>query len=90
MDFRRFFDDALVAKGLTRADFARLVGVRPQFLVSIRKGERHLPPGRVEEWADVLGLKGTNRRNFIIAAMLPKCPALVRLYLVQVIEGKGR
>lgn len=90
MDFVAYFDAALKSKGLTRAAFARTVGVRPQFLVSIRNGDRHLPPARVEAWADVLDLKGTDRRNFIIAALLPKCPELVRPYLLQVITGKGR
>jgi hypothetical protein len=67
-----------------RLEEARILRLHsPQFVVSIRKGERNLPPGRVEAWADALELKDTERRDFILTAMLPKCPAIVRPYIIQ-------
>jgi hypothetical protein len=85
VDFHTYFNELLAKRGLKLVEFARLVGAMPQFVVSIRKGDRKLPPARVDRWADALGLKGAERRDFILIAMMPKCPEPVRPYLQKLI-----
>lgn len=85
VDFGTHLDELLQKRDLTQSAFSRLVGVSPHFLGSIRRGQRKLPPQRVEHWADALGLKGAERRDFLLIAMLPKCPEVIRPYIVKLI-----
>ena len=84
-DFRSHFDDLLAKRGLSCAAFAKMVDVSPSFLSDIRSGRNVIPPARVEQWADTLGLKGAERRDFLLIAMLPKCPEAIRPYIVKLI-----
>jgi transcriptional regulator with XRE-family HTH domain len=85
VEFRSHFDDLLAKRGLSFAAFAKLVDVSPSFLSDIRSGRNVIPPARVEQWADALGLKGAERRDFLLIAMLPKCPEAIRPYIVKLI-----
>jgi len=76
-------------RGLSAAALARRLRVKPPFIFAVRKGERGIPPKRAEVWAEALELTGADRRTFIIAALLSKCPPQIQDY-VRELEGRKK
>jgi transcriptional regulator with XRE-family HTH domain len=71
----------LEKRGMTLREFARRAGVPPSLVSRIRHGKRSLPTGRIEAWADLLGLTGHDRAEFIDAAMWTAVPKRLRPWL---------
>jgi hypothetical protein len=76
-------------RGISAAALAKELGIKPPFVFAVKKGDRGIPPKRIDEWANALGLSGIERRMFIVAALLPKCPEPIRDY-VRDLEGRQR
>lgn len=76
-------------RGLSAAALARRLGLKPPFVFAVKKGERGIPRKRVEAWAEALELTGADRRAFIIAALLSKCPPQIQDY-VRELEGRKK
>lgn len=71
----------LAERGLSAAEFARMVGVSKGWPANICSG-RQKPPGDLEEiakWALVLQLNGTDVDEFMELALLEHAPSEIRL-----------
>ena len=89
MELGQLITQHMARRSLSVAALARRLRVKPPFVFAIRKGERGIPPKRAEAWADALDLTGSERRAFIIAALLPKCPEQIQEY-VRELEGRRK
>jgi transcriptional regulator with XRE-family HTH domain len=69
-DFPGLFGRCLTARGMTVREFAQKAGVARSFVQSVRSGRRRVPLARVPTWADLLGLQGAKRTEFLDAAYL--------------------
>jgi len=74
----RIISDRLKALGLSRAAFARKVGVKPPMIFAVEKSKSPIPGARIEQWADALELKGKDREAFVDEAWLSRSPEHVR------------
>ena len=75
---------------ISAAALARRLHIKPPFVFAVRKGERGIPPGRVDAWADALELTGTDRKDFIIAALLVRCPEQIQEYIRELEAAKQK
>lgn len=76
--FAAVLEKHLKRRGWSLREFAREAGVPPSLVSRTMHGERAVPTGRVEEWADLLDLRGQERGEFIDAAMWTAIPERVR------------
>lgn len=65
-------------KGLTLREFARLAKTKQPAISEIRRGVRNPPLSNIGHWADVLGLTGKERENFLDLAHLMQTPERIR------------
>src|SRR5687768_12818050 len=65
-------------KGLTKAAFARAVGLSPQAINHFVRGTAPMPLRHVEGFADVLQLEAREREVFVLEAHLTHATQLVR------------
>lgn len=72
---------SLRRQGLTQAEFARRVKVSPATISNLIGGRHNPAANRGEKWADVLGLAGDFREEFLdsmaVSAASPRVAALV-------------
>ena len=74
-------------RGLSAAELARRVDVKPPFVFAAKAMKVKIPIKRAEAWADALELSGDDRKAFILAVHLAKATSQVREY-VQVLEAR--
>ncbi len=70
--------ELLERRGLSQSAFAKLLDVHVQAINPIIAGRRAMPQRQVTRWADLLGLKGAERHEFIIEAALSASPPIIR------------
>lgn len=56
-------------------------------LSRLKKGQRAVPVGRIEAWADRLGLRGAERTEFIDCAMWTAVPKRLRPWFETKLSG---
>lgn len=67
---------------MTQLAFSKAVGHHNGVISRIRNGQRTPPLAAMEEWANVLGLKGAKKERFIELAEMAHAPErMVRRYL---------
>jgi transcriptional regulator with XRE-family HTH domain len=89
VDLGQILTQQMERRGISAAALARRLRIKPPFVFAVRKGERGIPPKRADAWADALDLAGLERRAFIIAALLPRCPEQIQEY-VRELEGRRK
>lgn len=85
--FTDVLDRHLAAKGISLRAFARSAGVPVSLLSRLKKGQRAVPVGRIEAWADHLGLRGDERAEFIDSAMWTAVPKRLRPWFEAKLSG---
>lgn len=65
-------------EGVIPADFARRVGLTRGQITNIMNGKRRPPRGQAERWANVIGLHGQDREDFIDLAAATYLPPVER------------
>ncbi len=84
MDSR--FGDLLRAAVLRRSSvraFARAAGVSAGYVSRVMAGQRWPLPTKLRQWADLLGLTGTERVTFILSAELEASPEELRAHVLE-------
>lgn len=64
--------------GQTGNGFAKKIGAGSSTISQISTGKRTPPLDQIDHWADVLGLKGEKRLEFLELACLEHCPEPIR------------
>lgn len=82
MPFGDTLCDAIKAAGMTQLAFAQAVLSSSGNITDVIKGRRLPPLKHLEKWADVLGLSGANRDEFISAGQLEHTPELIRNQII--------
>jgi hypothetical protein len=59
-------------------EFARRAGIPPSMMSKLHNAQCPMPQERAADWADLLGLDGEPRREFLFAAGLTHAPTVVR------------
>lgn len=65
--------------GLSSNGFAKKVGAGSSSISQISTGKRTPPLDQIDLWAEVLGLKGEKRAEFLELACLEHCPEPIRV-----------
>lgn len=86
--FAEFFAHHLLLSGMSRRAFASKAGTSAGFLTNICDGSRTPPLDRLNKWADLLKLSGSNRTEFMELAYLAHAPEEVRA-MVGELRRKG-
>lgn len=74
MDFGGFLAERIERAHLTRIAFAKAIGSSSGFMTDVIKGRRTPPLDRLDTWADVLGVTGAERQQFLLLAGLAHIP----------------
>jgi transcriptional regulator with XRE-family HTH domain len=82
----------LEAARLNQGEFGRKVDNAESYISNVINGHRKPPDEKavLEKWADVLGIFGRTRENFMFLAMLSHLPESFRPYLLQLQRGLER
>ena len=72
--FGALLAEKIKAKGWTLREMARQSDTNDALLSRVIRGKRHPPLARLEGWATVLGLSGSDRQEFIEQGRLAVCP----------------
>lgn len=81
MDFRQSLTQALQNAGISQREFADMVGMSSSNINRIITGNHSAPPpplDRLDHWADLLGLTGEAKAEFIRQGQIAHIPARVR------------
>jgi transcriptional regulator with XRE-family HTH domain len=75
------------ARGLSQYALAKAVGVSQSYVAQMARGAGPFAEGRIEAWADALGVTGAERARFRLLALLTRCPEEVRAHVAR-LEGR--
>jgi transcriptional regulator with XRE-family HTH domain len=70
--------NCIESAGFTFNGFAKKVGAGSSTISQISTSKRTPPLDQIDHWADVLGLKGEKRAEFLEIACLEHCPEPIR------------
>jgi hypothetical protein len=79
--FPDFLCRLLADRNMSVRAAARKIGLDHAYLVRVLKGTLSLPAKHVAKTADVLGLGGKERDDFVLAADIMRSPERVRKYI---------
>jgi transcriptional regulator with XRE-family HTH domain len=78
----------LATAGLSQRAFALRLGLTQAYISKVVHGRRAIPYAGIERWADLLGLAGAARDEFLLAGDLTQTPPRVRQLLDRLL-GSG-
>lgn len=87
MDFYEVFRDLLKLRKLTHAGFAGKVGVTPAFISQVATRRSKPPIDRIEDWANALDLRGSERQTFLDLAAITTLPDAAQPRFIRILEG---
>lgn len=87
MDFSRFIEDAIAAKGLSVFEFERLTGSRFR---DVKQGKQKPPLAALAKWAEVLDLSEADRLTMLILADEAHGGGTIAGWIVERIEKADR
>lgn len=86
-DFPAAFLRAVSLSGLTQRTFAKLAGITQGHVSNVITGKRLPPLDRMQEWADLLGIYGEDRAEFVRLAEIAHTPPGIRAEYLRLREG---
>lgn len=79
----------LARLGWSQRDLAQRLGLRQPAVAQWSNGRRPVPEERVEALADILGLTGSTRGEFVLAALLTGAPATLHPMVEALVKRGG-
>ena len=80
--FGRMLYHSISGIGLSANAFAQRIDYSSGFLSGIYQGLKKPPLNAIEDWCDVLKLKGNAREEFLVLAAIEHSPPVTRNYLL--------
>lgn len=86
--FGDYLDELLKARSLTVRQFAKQLGIQSGIVSTAKR--LTLNAERIEQWSDVLKLKGHERERFVQLAWLAHCPPFVQTLVAKLEHENAR
>jgi len=87
--FSRFVRQAMNRKKINQIEFAKILQIKQSMISQILTGRRRLPPERLAEWTQILGLSDSQCKRFQILSLLIRCPPEIQAHVEKLERKKG-